>query len=119
LAPDARVRWEGRVFFVEIDRGSASSKRLSKKVEVYYDFHCCAEYRRFGEQFWLLIVTPHPHRERQWLEQVSKSAAKSHVAPLDVLTTTLEAIRKRGIGAPIWRGVQDVTRRVRLMEGLG
>ena len=119
LAPDARVHWGGRVLFVEIDRGSASSKRLSKKVEVYYDFHCCAEHRRFGERFRLLIVTPHPHRERQWLEQVSKSAAKSHVAPLDVLTTTQEAIRRRGIGAPIWRGVQDVTRRVRLLEGLG
>jgi hypothetical protein len=119
LGPDARVRWEGRVFFVEIDRGTASTKQLTNKVRTYYDFQDYAGHHRFGKQFRLLIVTSKPHRERQWLEQVSKLAAKRHVAPLDVLTTTQEAIRKRSIGARIWRGVQDVTRRVRLMEGLG
>ena len=119
LAPDARIRWGDRVFFVEIDRGTASTKRLGKKVETYYDFRSCAEHRRFGERFCLLVVAPYPHRERQWLEQVSQLAAEYDVAPLDILTTTREAIQKRGVGAAVWRGVHDVTRRVRLVEERG
>ncbi len=105
LAPDARIRWGDRVFFVEIDRGTASIKRLGSKLRAYYDFRGCAEHRRFGEQFLLLVIAPHSYRERQWLEQVSRLAAEYSVAPLDVLTTTREAVQKRGIGAPIWRGV--------------
>jgi hypothetical protein len=119
LAPDARVCWGGRVFFVEIDRGTASTGQLSNKVRTYYVFQDYAEHRRSGRQFRLLIITSRPHRERRWLELVSESAAERRVAPLDVLTTTQEAIRKRGVGAPIWKGVQNVTRRVRFTEGLG
>jgi DNA-binding MarR family transcriptional regulator len=119
LAPAARVCWGDRVFFVEIDRGTAGTERLSNKVRTYNDFQDYAEHSRFSEQFRLLIVAPHPHRERQWLEQVSRLSAERRLAPLDVLTTTQEAIRKRGIGAPIWRRVQDVTRRVRFTEGYG
>jgi hypothetical protein len=119
LAPDARVCWGDRVFFVEIDRGTASTGQLGNKVRTYYDFQDYAGHRRSGKQFRLLIVTSKPHRERQWLEMVSESAAERRVAPLDVLTTTQEAIRNGGIGAPIWRGVQNVTRRVRFTEGYG
>ena len=118
LAPDARVRWAGRVYFIEIDRGTGSLNRLAGKVQGYYDFRGCAEHRRFGEEFRLLVVAPHPHRERQWLEQVARLATLDGVPPLDVLTTTREAVRRQGCGAPIWRGVQDVNRRVRLTEEL-
>ena len=114
LAPDARIHWGRQVFFVEVDRGTSSVNRLRSKIQRYYDFRICAEHRRFGEQFCLLVVVPLPYRERQWLELVSQYAAEENVSPLDILTTTREAIQKRGISAPIWRGVQDVTRRIRL-----
>lgn len=116
LAPDGQIHWGEQVLFVEIDRGTVSVKRLGRKVEVYYDFRDYAEYRRFGERFRLLVVTPHLDREWRWLNLVAQLAARRHVAPLDILVTTQEAIRKRGLDAPIWRGIRDVNERVRLTE---
>jgi len=115
LAPDARIRWGERTLFVEVDRGTSSLNRLADKLRTYYRFRGCAEHRRFGERFCLLVVAPDTGRERQWLEQTSRLAAEYDVSPLDILTTTREMMRKRGIGAPIWRGVQDIRKRVRLV----
>ncbi len=104
LAPDARIHWAGRVIFVEIDRGSGSLGRIAGKVRTYYDFRSCAEHRRFGERFRLLVVVPHPYRERQWLALVSRVARERKAAPLDVLVTTREELLRRGMNAPIWQG---------------
>ena len=117
LAPDARVRWGGKVFFVEVDRGTASFNRLASKLKTYYHFRRCAEHRRFGEAFCLLVVAPEEGREGQWLGLVSKLAAEFNGPPLDILTTTRELVQGKGMGAPIWRGIQDVHGRVRLVEG--
>jgi hypothetical protein len=117
LAPDARVRWDGRVFFVEVDRGTASLNRLADKLKTYYQFRRCAEHRRFGEAFCLLVVAPEESREGQWLGQVAGLAKEFNGPPLDILTTTREMVQRQGLGAPIWRGVQDVHRRVCLLEG--
>jgi hypothetical protein len=116
LAPDARVRWDGKVFFVEVDRGTASFNRLAEKLKTYYQFRRCAEHRRFGEAFCLLVVAPEESREGQWLGQVAGLAKEFNGPPLDILTSTREMVQKQGLGAPIWRGVQDVHRRVRLVE---
>jgi hypothetical protein len=111
LAPDARIHWGEQVLFVEVDRGTSSSRKLAGKVAVYYDYRHCAEHRRFGEEFRLLVVASHPYRERRWLELVSGLAARRQVLPLDVLTTTREAILEQGIDAPVWRGMEGDRRR--------
>jgi hypothetical protein len=116
LAPDARIHWKEQIFFVEIDRGSSSVNRLVAKVGAYYDFRGCAEHRRFGEHFRLLVVAPYPARERQWIEQTSRLAAERNVAPLDISTTTRKAIQKWGIDARIWRGVRNKIKRGYLVE---
>ena len=116
LAPDARVRWGGRGFFVEVDRGTASLNRLADKLETYYHFRRCAEHRRFGEAFCLLVVAPEPSREGQWLSLVSRLAEAFNGPPLEILTTTREMVQRKGIGALIWRGVKDANKRVRLVE---
>jgi hypothetical protein len=119
LAPDARVRWGGRVFFVEVDRGTASGNRLADKLRIYYAFRRCAEHRRFGESFCLLIVAPDGTRERRWLELVAALAGEFDGPPLGMLATTRELLLKRGVGAPIWRGSPDAQKRTRLVEGRG
>jgi DNA-binding PadR family transcriptional regulator len=116
LAPDARVRWGSKVFFVEVDRGTASLNRLADKLKTYYQFRRCAEHRRFGEAFCLLVVAPEESRERQWLEQTAELAKEFNGPPLDILTTTREMVQKRGLGAPIWRRTKGTHERVRLLE---
>lgn len=114
LAPDARVRWGTDVMFVEIDRATSGFGREAEKLRTYYRFRASAEHRRFGDGFKLLVVAPETSRERRWLEETSRLAGAYGVEPLDVRTTTREAVQRRGVGAPIWRTPGDVTRRRRL-----
>lgn len=117
LAPDARIHWAGCVIFLEVDRGSGSLGRIAGKVRSYYDFRSCAEHRRFGEHFRLLVVVPRPYRARQWLALVSRVAREREAAPLDVLVATREELRRRGINARIWQGPEG-RKKVHFAAGL-
>jgi DNA-binding MarR family transcriptional regulator len=116
LAPDARVHWNGAVFFVEVDRGTSSWGRVRDKLRMYYHFRGCAEHRRFGDSFAVVVVAPTDRREEDWLGAGLRLAREYGVAPLEVVTTTRDALRKQGVGAAIWRDARDRGRR-RLVEG--
>lgn len=117
LAPDARIHWGEHVLFVEVDRGTYAVTRLMDRLETYYDFRARAEHRRFGNRLRLLVVAPQENqRDRQWLWQASRLANRRDAPPLDLLVTNREAMRKHGIGAPIWRGVGNEDRKVGFLE---
>jgi len=118
LAPDGRIHVGDTVYFVEMDRATGSTTRIADKLRQYYCFRRGGDYRRYGADFRVLVVVPErdADRERLWLDYTARGAARQKVKPLAVLATTLDRVRDKGVGADIWRGVEDRRRLVRPVE---
>jgi Replication-relaxation len=83
-------------FYLELDRGTTSHRKVDRKLEHYYAY-------RATTTVTVLLVTLGSGRCREVLHRVEALAVERGTAPLDVRATTLDELRTHGPWASIWR----------------
>src|SRR5205085_5758990 len=83
-------------FYLELDRGTTSHRKVDRKLGHYYAY-------RATTTVTVLLVTLGSGRCRQVLHRVEALAVERGTAPLDVRATTLDELRTQGPWASIWR----------------
>jgi hypothetical protein len=100
VRPDAEGGYRdatgGLSFYLELDRGTTSHRKVDRKLEHYYGY-------RATTAVTVLLVTLGAGRCREVLHRVEALAVERGTAPLDVRATTLDELRTQGPWACIWR----------------
>jgi Replication-relaxation len=99
--PDGQVG-----FFVEVDLGTEPLRVWEKKVRLYLELALSGEFtRNFGlPQFRVLVIAPGFRRMYSILKTIKASTDKIF------WLTTMEAMRRQGLFAPIWTRPDERTR---------
>jgi DNA-binding Lrp family transcriptional regulator len=118
VSPDAfgiyRIGEESYEFFLEVDRGTLSPRRLERKIERYVRARELS-----GKPFPIvLFVVPSESRALSLREICLKRAILSPFSFLDIRITTLPLLREKGVGGMIWRKVKN-WKRCYCFDGIG
>jgi hypothetical protein len=100
VRPDAEGGYRdttgGLSFYLELDRGTTSHRKVDRKLGHYYAY-------RATTTVTVLLVTLGSGRCREVLHRVEALAVERGTVPLDVRATTLNELRTQGPWASIWR----------------
>jgi len=112
LVPDSggvyRIGQELYEFFLEIDRGTMSRRKLARKFDCYYDFRQTGEYLYGGARLpQLLVVVPDEGRAHVIRKVILARARLARATPLDAWIAVQDTLDARGPAAPVWRHVVE------------
>jgi hypothetical protein len=106
VRPDAQGGYSdatgGLSFYLELDRGTTSHRKVDRKLAHYYAYR---DAYRATTMVTVLLVTLGSGRCREVLHRVEVLAVERRTAPLDVRATTLDELRTHGPWASIWRAL--------------
>jgi|GEM_PF-4785158 len=112
LVPDSggmyRVGQTLYEFFLEIDRGTMSRRKLARKFDCYYIFRQTGEYLYGGARLpRLLVVVPDEGRAHVIRQVILSRARVARATPLDAWIAVQDTLDARGPDAPVWRHVVE------------
>ena len=110
LVPDSggvyRIGQELYEFFLEIDRGTMSRRKLARKFDCYYIFRQTGEYLYGGARLpRLLVVVPDEGRAHVIRKVILARARLARATPLDAWIAVQDTLDARGPAAPVWRHI--------------
>ncbi len=95
-------------FALEMDRGNVSYKRWRKRLKQYHAYLDSARLRTTErDEFRLLVITTTWTRAKNLRRVGLQTALMRQSRVLPTWITTLDSVRVRGVGEPIWRDVRQ------------
>jgi hypothetical protein len=112
LVPDSggayRIGQDVYHFFLEVDRGTMSRKKLARKFDCYYSYRQTGEYLQGSAHLpRLLIVVPDEGRAHLIRRVILERARLVNADALDAWIAVQGTLEQRGPSAPVWRHVVD------------
>jgi len=112
LVPDSggvyRIGQDAYEFFLEIDRGTMSRKKLARKFDCYYTYRQTGEYLHGGTRLpRLLVIVPDEGRAHLVRKMILERAKLAGLTPLDAWIAVQDTLNVRGPAAPVWRHIVD------------
>jgi hypothetical protein len=112
LVPDSggvyRIGQDAYEFFLEIDRGTMSRKKLARKFDCYYTYRQTGEYLHGGTRLpRLLVIVPDEGRAHLVRKVILERAKLAGLTPLDAWIAVQDTLNTCGPAAPVWRHIVD------------